>query len=76
MYGRKVYGTPSEFHDLDCTMAEDSLRRVIRGADREWLVLRAQYPLEGEPLGEPEDEEEKQRAQLMAKMEAEGAACR
>ena len=70
--GTTVRGTaPGEYHDFDTTAAEGRLSKVLQGADRGWLVLRAQYPLEEEPLGEPEDEEEQQRAVLMRKMDAE-----
>ena len=36
------------------------------------MYLRAQYPLGEEPLVDPEDEKEQQRAPLMVKLDKEG----
>ena len=66
-------GIPDELHEFDCTAVEDGLRRVAqRKPNKQWLILRAQCPLEVEPEGDPEDDEERTRDETMKRLESEG----
>ena len=68
-------GAPSEYHDFEYTEAEDPLRRAVVAATRpptKWKRLRTQIPVEEEPVGDPEDEEERKRAEVMHRLDEEG----
>ena len=70
--GAPVGSIPGEYQEFDKTAAEGGLMRITEKPSKEWLVLRAQYPYEEEPVGQPEDDEEERSAKCMQEMEAKG----